>query len=148
MILDHINNAGLYASLHRDFQAAFDFLNQADFSVLPNGHHEIQGDHSFVVIAHGPGRGRQDAKLEAHQKYIDIQFAIEGTDEIGWKPTSHCSQVTRPFDADKDAVLFADDPHAWIALPPKSFAIFFPEDAHAPLAGEGHLHKAVVKIKV
>jgi beta-galactosidase beta subunit len=33
-------------------------------------------------------------------------------------------------------------------VPAGHFAIFFPEDAHAPLAGEGHLVKAVVKVAV
>jgi beta-galactosidase beta subunit len=34
----------------------------------------------------------------------------------------------------------------WVAVPPGSFAIFFPHDAHAPLGGEGRVKKAVVKV--
>jgi beta-galactosidase beta subunit len=33
-------------------------------------------------------------------------------------------------------------------MPPDSFTIFFPHDAHAPLAGRGLLQKAIVKIAV
>jgi beta-galactosidase beta subunit len=35
-----------------------------------------------------------------------------------------------------------------VSVPRGSFAIFFPEDAHAPLAGRGALTKAIVKIAV
>ena len=98
MILDHISNACRYLDLHPEFQRAFSFLEAADFAALPDGRHDIKGDKCFVVVARGPGRGRRDAKLEAHRQYIDIQFAIEGTDEIGWKPTPHCSQIELPFD--------------------------------------------------
>jgi biofilm protein TabA len=35
-----------------------------------------------------------------------------------------------------------------VATPPGTFAIFFPEDAHAPMAGEGLIHKVVVKVAV
>ena len=43
---------------------------------------------------------------------------------------------------------FGDKPDLWFSLPPGSFAIFFPSDAHAPLAGAGKTMKAVVKIAV
>jgi beta-galactosidase beta subunit len=33
-------------------------------------------------------------------------------------------------------------------LQPGSFAIFFPEDAHAPLSSTGRVHKIVVKVAV
>ena len=45
-------------------------------------------------------------------------------------------------------MFFADQPLAWAALPPGKFMIFFPEDAHAPLAGSGDLHKAVMKFAI
>jgi len=45
-------------------------------------------------------------------------------------------------------VLFADQPSTFVSVPPGSFTIFFPHDAHAPLAGPGRLKKAVVKVAV
>jgi len=146
MILDHINNRRRYEALHPEFRTAFSFLEEADLAALPDGRHDIAGDRCFVVIARGPGRGREAARLEVHRKYIDIQFAIEGTDEIGWKPASRCTEIETPFDAERDAGLFADTPDAWLSLPPQTFVLFFPEDAHAPLGGKGYLHKAVIKI--
>ena len=52
------------------------------------------------------------------------------------------------FDAAKDVGFFGDRPESWLSLPAGHFAIFFPDDAHAPLAGRGTLKKAIMKIAV
>ena len=148
MILDLLENASRYQSLHPGFKAAFDFLHTADFEQLSDGRHEIDGDRVFVVIARGQGRGRAGAKLEAHRRYIDIQFAVEGTDEVGWKPTVQCDQPESDFDESNDVILYRDPSVLWTPLSGTAFAIYYPEDAHAPMAGEGTLRKAVAKILI
>ena len=147
MILDTLAQAGRYAGLHPAFARAFDFLKTADLASLPAGRHEIDGSRMYVSIDHQEGRGRSGARLEAHRRYIDIQLTIEGDEEIGWSPMEVCPPGT-PFDAAKDICFFDGQPHAWLAVPRGTFAIFFPEDAHAPLAGLGLLRKAIVKIEV
>jgi biofilm protein TabA len=56
--------------------------------------------------------------------------------------------VTRPYDADRDIEFFGDAPQVWTRLPPGHFMIFYPHDAHAPLAAEGSCDKVVMKIAV
>ena len=73
---------------------------------------------------------------------------IARADQIGWLPTPECQRVSSPYDAGKDIGFFHDRPPTWLALSPGHFALFFPEDAHAPLAGDGPAHKAVVKVAV
>ena len=70
--------------------------------------------------------------------------ATSGSDGCRWRGAS---APDGPFDEKKDVVLFADRPTTWIAVPPGSFAIFFPHDAHAPLAGLGPMKKAIVKVR-
>jgi beta-galactosidase beta subunit len=41
---------------------------------------------------------------------------------------------------------YADPVDEWLLLPVGWFAIFFPQEAHAPEAVHGELHKATVKI--
>ena len=103
----------------------------------------------YVSIDHLQGRGREGARLEAHRRYIDIQFTINGHEEIGWKPLGDWSAATAvAFDAARDVTFFSDRPDSWLSLPAGHFAIFFPDDAHAPLAGRGSLKKAIVKIAI
>ena len=83
------------------------------------------------------GRGRTDARLESHRRYIDIQLTLDGDEEIGWRPLSLCRAPVAPFDEQRDIRFYDDAPDSWVAVPPGRFAIFFPDDAHAPLARNG-----------
>ncbi|PYR92141.1 MAG: YhcH/YjgK/YiaL family protein [Acidobacteria bacterium] len=146
MILDTLVRSGRYIALHPAFARAFDVLANRDLTTLEPGRHEIDRDRIYVSIDHNEGRGREGARLEAHRRYLDIQFTIDGGEEIGWMPLHQCRHPAGPFDLSKDIQFFSDLPRTWVAVPPGHFAIFFPEDAHAPLAGRGFLKKAIVKI--
>ena len=84
--------------------------------------------------------------LEAHRGYIDIQYVIDGADLIGIRKTSGCANPIGGYDRQKDIIFFNDKPEKYIKLKPGEFAIFFPDDAHAPLSGRAAAHKAVIKI--
>ena len=148
MVVDTLANAAKYAELHPGFPRAFAFLAATDLAALPPGRHTIDGDRMYVSIDHKDGRGREGARLEAHRRYIDIQVTIDGREEIGWAPLGACRSPADPFDEIRDVRFYEDRPQSWIALPPGHFAIFFPDDAHAPLAGKGLLTKAIVKVAV
>jgi biofilm protein TabA len=148
MVLDSLAQAHRYTSLHPAFARAFDFLTSTNLRSLEQGRHALDGDRLYVLLDHKDGRGREGARLEAHRRYIDIQLTIEGSEEIGWRPTAECHQPSGEFDETKDIGFFDDRPTTWLAVRPGRFAIFFPDDAHAPLAGRGLLKKAIVKIVV
>lgn len=157
MVIDTLRNCERYARLHPDFARAFDFVAHADWTDLASGttaaerysvRHPIDGDRMYVSIDRMAPVGRAGARLEAHRRHIDIQFTIEGCDEIGWKPLAGCTQPAGAFDDDRDVGFFADRPDTWLSLPAGAFAIFFPDDAHAPLAGTGTVIKAIVKIAI
>lgn len=148
MILDDLSNAARYASLHPGFRAGFDFLARRDLLDLASGKYELDAQRVFALINRGTGRGREEARLETHRKYVDIQFLVEGSEEIGWRPTAQCAQPVEPYDEARDIMFFSDRPYAWIDLPVGKFMIFFPEDAHAPLASRGDNVKAVIKLAV
>ncbi len=148
MILDVLTRTARYRALHPAFAAAFDFLETADLASLPPGRVELDGERLFVLIDEPDGRGRAGARLEAHRRYIDIQLTVSGTEHIGWRPLEQCRSEDGPFAADRDVGFFSDQPETWLVIPPRHFAIFYPEDAHAPLAGDGRLKKAVVKVEL
>jgi YhcH/YjgK/YiaL family protein len=146
MIVDQLAQAWRYEELHPLFARAFEFLCRPDLVTLADGKEPIVEDRVFAIIARGQGRGREPSRLEFHRRYIDIQYVVAGSDEIGWLPTSNCRRVASPYDAERDVGFFEDSPVTWLTLPAGHFAIFFPEDAHAPLAGQGPVHKAVIKV--
>lgn len=148
MILDVVESAHRYLSLHKGFARAFEFLVRADLKELPEGKYEIDGESVYAIVAIDPGRQREDALLETHEKFIDIQLVLEGTDNMGWRPKLSCEEPTGKYDEESDLQFFADKPDAWLATQSGAFAIFFPEDAHMPLISSGQIHKVVVKIAV
>ncbi len=148
MILDDLKNAARYHVLHAGFRLGFEFLARPDLESLDSGRYELAGDRLFALVNRDPGRGHEGARLEAHRKYIDIQMLVSGSEEIGWRPTAECGQLTDPYDEARDIMFFADPSHVWINLPVGKFMIFYPEDAHAPLASRGENVKAVIKVAV
>lgn len=148
MILDTLTEADRYVVLHPLFARAFEFLRNGGVEVLPDGRHEIDGDALYVMIARAHGIPRDQSVLEAHRRYIDIHYVVEGTDSIGWNSTRECRSVKRAYNHGDDCELFDDAPASWSTAGPGSFAIFFPADAHAPMVSGDFLHKAVVKVAV
>jgi YhcH/YjgK/YiaL family protein len=148
VILDDLACAARYHALHPGFREGFAFLSRPGLVDLESGKYEIDGDRLFALVNRDPGRGRAGARLEAHRKYIDIQYLAGGSEEIGWLPTPECRQVSEPYDADRDIMFFADAPAAWVNLPVGKFMIFYPQGAHAPLASTGDNVKVVIKVAV
>lgn len=148
MILDSLIHASVYKSLHHGFAQAFDFLQRTDWDSVSDGKIELQSDALFVIVASDIGRGRQASPLEVHQRYIDIQYVISGHENCGWSPLMDCRHLSHAYDPARDIAFFSDSPQSWLDLASGQFAIFFPHDAHAPLAGSGALRKAVVKVQV
>ena len=148
MVVDTFAQRARYLHLHPAFAQAFEFAASRDLAALPPGRHVIDGERLYLSIDHKDGRGRGGARLESHRRYIDIQLTIEGDEEIGWRPLSSCGAPAGAFDETRDIAFYDDAPDSWLAVPRGRFAIFFPDDAHAPLGGTGLLKKAIFKIAI
>ena len=148
MILDVLENAHRYLALHMNFANAFDFLLRPDLKELPVGKYEVDGESIYAMVAKEPGRRKEDAQLETHERYIDIQLILDGVDDMGWKSKSLCKKPAGKYDQETDEQIFMDEPDTWISTKSGAFVIFFPEDAHMSLISSGQIHKVVVKIAV
>src|ERR1039457_5107099 len=148
MILDVVANEERLKQLHPGFGPALQYLRRTKLGELPEGRQEIDGSRLYAVVIRGPGRSQKWAKLEVHRRYIDIQYAVAGSDVIGWKPTATCRDPEQAYVEQKDLQFFRDAADSWVTIPPESFGIYYPEDAHAPMAADGLTHKVVVKVAV
>jgi YhcH/YjgK/YiaL family protein len=88
------------------------------------------------------------AKFECHNAHIDIQICIRGNETLGWKPRSSCKNEREPYNTEKDVMFYTDAPDMFFLLSDNQFAVFFPEDVHAPMIGEGEIKKMVIKVKI
>jgi len=148
MIIDSLENASKYAPLNPLFKRAFAYLESPAAMALENDRAEIDGDRLYAIPSRKPGKKKSEAKLEIHRRYIDIHYIVKGIDTMGWKPAHRCGSILSAYKEEDDAATFNDEPACWCPVPAGSFAIFFPEDAHAPMVSDGEIHKVILKVAV
>ena len=147
MILDTLKNKEQYASLHPRFKAVFDYIDTHDLASMELGRHDIDGDNIFVMVQELELRPYEQARLELHRKYIDIQLVLRGKEEVfGWSEKKDCLTAETEFDEAKDIQLFTDKPQCFYTVREGQFSILYPEDGHAPMLGEGVVKKCIFKI--
>jgi YhcH/YjgK/YiaL family protein len=149
MIVDTIANAGKYFSVHPLFAKAFEFIEQTDLVNAPDGRSDIaEGLKAIFSNKTGMTAEASVAKFECHDKHIDIQLCINGVETIGWKPREKCVTENGGYNPEKDVQLYNEQPDMYFQLTNGQFAIFFPEDVHAPMIGDGEIKKLVIKVKI
>ena len=146
MILDSLENSGKYESIHPRFKQAFDFLHKTDLLALDFGKIELDGSNLIVIVADQVGKTNDEALMETHNKYIDIQIPLGATETMGWIAGNKLKQPTSDYNPDKDVAFFADQASNFFEVHPFEFAIFFPEDGHQPGIGVGNHKKIIVKV--
>lgn len=146
MILDSLENAGLYESIHPKFKQAFDFLLNTNLVTLPLGKIELDGSDLYVNVVEVAGKTADAARMETHNNYIDIQVPVGAVETMGWIAGNKLKEVADLYNADKDISFFADRATNFIVVKPFEFAVFFPSDGHQPGIAEGVLKKIIVKV--
>lgn len=148
MIIDTLANADKYTSVHPLLAKAFDYIKSVDLTTIEDGKYEISdGLRAIVSTKIGMTAQESEAKFECHNNNIDIQLCIKGDETIGWKTRNECKSQKGEYNLEKDVLFYNDEPTMHFTLYPNQFAIFFPEDVHAPMIGENEIKKMVIKVK-
>lgn len=148
MILDSLKNTASLSALHPLFAKAFDYILTHDLNSVEPGKIVLDGDKLFISVMEIEGKTPENAKMETHQKYIDIQVVLSGEECMGWTAVENCIHPVEEYNAEKDIQFFTDKPTTYTTVHPGEFAVFFPADGHAPAIGNGPIKKAVVKVMV
>ena len=149
MIVDQLQHAPLYRSIHERFGQAFDFLASTDLTALPSGRKTIQGEELFALVNDYSTQPQEKCRFEAHRQYLDIQLMVRGIERIAVADLSTMKD-DEPYVAQRDVAFFHGQGDL-ITLREGTFAIFFPHDAHQPgiaLAEPMPCRKVVVKVLI
>ena len=144
MIIDTIDHLEKYASLNPLFAQAIEYLKTTDLNSLEVGKIELKGCDLVVNVAETKPKTKEEAKLETHNKFIDIQIPLSGTEIMGYTPGDALPQAE--YNAEKDITFFPGLSQDYFAVKPGMFAIFFPQDGHAPGISETGVKKIIVKV--
>ena len=151
MILDTIQNTHLYLGLNARFAKAFEILTDKTLSQKQDGKYAVDGEKIYYTIQRYTTKPPSEGKLEAHRKYIDIQFLLEGTELLGYAPLKGLT-TAEVYNPQKDIAFFNTPKEITkVILEPGLFCILFPDDTHLPcrqLAGPTEVRKAVIKIQI
>ena len=149
MIIDSIDNLKKYTSLHPLFARADAYISSISLQEQPSGTVNVE-EGLKAIFSLAPGKSKESSlqKFECHDKNIDIQVCISGIETMGWKPREDCKSPNGDYNPEKDVRFFHDEPTTFFQLTDGQFVIFFPEDVHAPMIGEGDIQKLVIKVKI
>jgi YhcH/YjgK/YiaL family protein len=134
-----INRKAFAVSYFRNkerWDKAFIFLKSSDLTALELKRHDIDGDNLYAPVSEYLTKNEEDARYEAHQKYIDIQYVVSGKELIGVAPMSQKKDVLEAYDSTKDIEFLTVTGGENRPALPDRFFIFFPED-HRPGLKDG-----------
>ena len=131
MIYDHIDNWTRYAGLGSGIVEGLRFLQSATVN-LAAGRHSLSGE-DYANVDLYTTKQVNEVGYEAHRKYVDIQFLLEGEERVKVRPIEGLA-CTMPYDAACDVAFFADDGTVAteVTIGKGYFVILFPNDAHEP----------------
>lgn len=148
MIYSTLAESARVENLHPQFKKTFDYIKSHDLFHAELGRIELDGDNLFINNVNPKLITAEEQVLEVHRDYLDIHIPLDAVEIIGIKPLADCKNLTQEYEKEKECGLYSDTPTNFIRVHPGEFLIVYPEDAHAPLIGEGMIRKLIVKIKL
>ena len=111
---------------------------------LPNGRYDLGNDNYVNVFEYETKES--DGVFEAHKKYIDIHYVINGEEKVLW--ADKYEQETKPYQADGDYSLGMVGHYKEVVLN-GILCVFLPDEPHKAgvcIKGSKSVKKAVFKI--
>ncbi|WP_050622555.1 YhcH/YjgK/YiaL family protein [Clostridium phoceensis] len=149
MIFTHRNDCDRYQGITPNLDVALRFIQATDLDALEPGKHSISGQDVWVRISDVTTKPEEEAVLEAHRDFLDIQMVLRGEEIIR---CGFLGQMTHVTDTcpDRD-VSFYSGPSQPITLTDGQLLILFPDDVHAPALAKGKpsvVRKALFKVRL
>jgi len=149
MVIDKLENFKIYKGINKKLLPAFNFIINCKKGQIDEGKYKIEGDKIFGLVQRYYTQPSDKLVWEAHRKYIDLQYILKGTENIGYSHINNMQPISDYIDID-DYILFSGE-GSYLKLNEGFFAIFFPDDCHKVRIIEddiSEVKKVVVKISV
>lgn len=100
----------------------------------------------MVNFADARPKTKEEARLETHNDFIDIQIPLSGVEVMAICRVRICPKLLTM--QKKDITFYEGLATDYLTVKSGMFAIFFPEDAHAPGVTPDGVRKVIVKVRV
>ncbi|QFK72789.1 YhcH/YjgK/YiaL family protein [Pradoshia sp. D12] len=128
LITGNIDDLIEQKSLAENLQSKLTFLKEFDSSQYSAGRHDID-ENLFFFLNEYETKEEPDCIWEAHRKYLDIHYILEGKENIAVDHINR-QQIKENYDEAKDAIFLEGDVQTLIAMNPGDVMICFPKDSH------------------
>ncbi len=146
MVIDRLENLEKYVSLNPLFAKAIEYLKTTDLNAQELGKVKLQADDLVVSFSQTKPKTKEEARIETHDRFIDIQIPLSGVEVMGYTARVDLPEVS--YDTAKDISFYPGLAESYIPVKPGMFAIFFPQDGHAPGVSSEGVRKVIVKVLV
>lgn len=147
MVYDYLINAEKYEGLGAGIAAGFAVLQSRDLAALEPGDYTVFGDDIILKIQSYSTKPPEQARLEAHRRYIDIQYIVSGEEKIAVGTVDQAGEALEAH-PEKDIWFYAGNADA-LTLKAGQFMLLFPGETHAPcmaVSESSPVKKALVKV--
>ena len=145
MVIDKLENLEKYVSLNPLFAQAVEFLKTTDLNAHEIGKVVLKEGELIVNFAQARPKTKEEEKLETHNNFIDIQIPLSGVETMGYTPRTDLPE--EEYNAEKDITFYKGFAKDYLTITPGMFAIFFPQDGHAPGVTPDGVKKVIVKVR-
>lgn len=140
----------------KNLQIAFDFIQEKGLEgllALEAGKHVLKDDGEvYLNRSSYVGKEFADAKIEGHEKWLDIQIVLKGVEDIGYvdKRKYSDANITIPYNTEKDKTNYEGELDGIIRTTAGYFCLVYPNDLHKPCikVNDEVIEKAVIKVKI
>lgn len=134
-----------YVSGH--LHKALSYLHKTDFTNLPVGRYEVDGDNIFFMVSEYDTKPKDEKKVETHIKYIDIQYIVKGEEKIYYTDYNSNLEVAEDSRVEKDAIFYNTTADVdSLLLREDMLGVCFPWEVHRPGCNAGEKSVAIKKV--
>ena len=136
--------------MEKKLERALEIIEDLDWETVECGTYTVDDD-IFYMVQEYETKYPQEARYEAHEKYVDIQYIVKGEERMEFADAAKL-KVDESYNAEKDVVFFKEPKEidAFI-VSAGDYRIFYPEDAHRPglcVDKPSKVKKIVVKVRL
>lgn len=147
---DEVAFVSQYAKNKTLWDKAFLFLKEQDLATLSPGTYPIEEGRCWATVSEYIPKQADEAKLESHKRFIDLQYTIWGNEKMGLAREG--AEIASPYNEKRDVAFYRiPDKMRYYPTSPELFFLFFPTDLHQPSVHRGsspvQSRKIVIKIE-
>ncbi len=152
MIFDKMDNISDYFEELPLLKKVEEFVADFNYKKLSDGTYEIDGKRVFAMVqSYRTKQQTQEMMFEAHKKYIDLQYIVNGIEKIRWAKLDKVDLIEERYSSGGDIAFYEGNAMFDFTLTKGTFLLLYPEDAHLPgLSAQKDINvrKIVFKIQV